>query len=146
MQELSGQLQELQDKGYHQLRVHEDAIPKTAFRTRYGHFESTVMPFELTNAPAVFMDLMIQSKDEHEVHLKLVLESLRKEKLYAKFSKCELWLEEVHFLGHVVNHSIFTLLNSLTSLTERNQKYEWSVELEEAFQILKNDLCEIKRM
>ncbi|GJX24050.1 putative reverse transcriptase domain-containing protein [Tanacetum coccineum] len=154
--------------GYHQLRVHEDAIPKTAFRTRYRHFESTVMPFGLTNAPAVFMDLMKQvckpylgkfvivfiddvlayskSKEEHEVHLKLVLESLRKEKPYAKFSKCELWLEEVHFLGHVVNHNIFTLLNSLTSLTERNQKYEWSVEQEEAFQTLKNDLCEIKRM
>ncbi|GJY97632.1 putative reverse transcriptase domain-containing protein [Tanacetum coccineum] len=116
--------------GYHQLRVHEDAIPKTAFRTRYGHFESTVMPFGLTNAPAVFMDLMnrvckpylgrfvivfiddilaySKSKEEHEVHLKLVLESLRKEKLYAKFSKCEFWLEEVHFLGHVVNHNVFT--------------------------------------
>ncbi|GJZ65541.1 retrovirus-related pol polyprotein from transposon TNT 1-94 [Tanacetum coccineum] len=127
MQELSEQLQELEDKGYHQLRVHEDAIPKTAFRTRYGHFESTVMPFGLTNAPAVFMDLMnrvckpylgrfvivfiddilaySKSKEEHEVHLKLVLESLRKEKLYAKFSKCEFWLEEVHFLGHVVNHN-----------------------------------------
>ncbi|GJS45966.1 putative reverse transcriptase domain-containing protein [Tanacetum coccineum] len=129
MQELSRQLQELEDKGYHQLRVHEDVISKTVFQTRYGHFESTVMPFGLTNAPAVFMDLMNQvckpylgkfaivfiddvlsyskSKEEHEVHLNLVLESLRKEKLYAKFSKCELWLEEVHFLGHVVNHNIF---------------------------------------
>ncbi|GJZ72499.1 putative reverse transcriptase domain-containing protein [Tanacetum coccineum] len=89
--------------GYHQLQVHEDDILKTAFRMRYGHFESTVMPFGLNNAPAVFMDLMnrvckpylgrfvivfiddtlaySKSKEEHEVHLKLVLESLRKEKL-----------------------------------------------------------------
>ncbi|GJT93228.1 putative reverse transcriptase domain-containing protein [Tanacetum coccineum] len=113
--------------GYHQLRVHEEDIPKTAFRTRYGHFEFTVMPFGLTNAPAVFMDLMnrvckpyldkfvivfiddiliySKSKEEHEVHLRLVLELLRKEKLYAKFSKCEFWLQEVHFLGHVVNQN-----------------------------------------
>ncbi|GKD98059.1 putative reverse transcriptase domain-containing protein, partial [Tanacetum coccineum] len=153
--------------GYHQLRVHEDVILKTAFQTRYRHFESTVMPFGLTNVPAIFMDLMnrvcklylgsfvivfiddildySKSKEEHEVHLKLVLESLRKEKLYAKFSKCKFWLEDVHFLGHVVNHNIFIanffrLLNPLTSLTKRNQKYEWSVEQEEAFQTLKNDL------
>ncbi|GJS24991.1 putative reverse transcriptase domain-containing protein [Tanacetum coccineum] len=95
------------------------------------------------------------SKEEHEVHLKLVLESLRKEKLYVKFSKCGFWLEEVHFLGHVVNHNAITwtrvrvrLLNPLTSLTERNQKYEWNVEQEEDFQTLKNDLCDtpIKRM
>nr|GEX58308.1 putative reverse transcriptase domain, ribonuclease H-like domain, aspartic peptidase domain protein [Tanacetum cinerariifolium] len=113
--------------GYHQLRVHEDAILKTTFRMRYRNFESTVMPFGLTNAPAVFMDLMnwvckpyldkfvivfiddilIYSKtnEEREVHLKLVFESLRKEKLYSKLSKCEFWLEEVHFLGHVVNHN-----------------------------------------
>ncbi|GJY60533.1 putative reverse transcriptase domain-containing protein [Tanacetum coccineum] len=111
MQELSGQLQELEDKGKFVIVFIDDVLAYS------------------------------KSKEEHEVHLKLVLESLRKEKLYAKFSKCELWLEEVHFLGHVVNHNIFTLLNSLTSLTERNQKYEWSVEQEEAFQTLKNDLC-----
>ncbi|GJW66068.1 putative reverse transcriptase domain-containing protein [Tanacetum coccineum] len=111
--------------GYHQLRVHEDDMPKTAFRTRYGHFEFTVMPFVLTNAPAMFMDLMnrvcrsyldkfvivfiddilIYSKtqEEHVEHLRLVLELLKKEKLYAKFSKCEFWLREVQFLGHVIN-------------------------------------------
>ncbi|GJT51429.1 putative reverse transcriptase domain-containing protein [Tanacetum coccineum] len=81
--------------GYHQLRVHEEDIPKTTFRTRYEHFEFTVMPFGLTNAPT--------SKEDHEVHLKLVLELLRKESLFAKFSKCDFWLQEVHFLGHVIN-------------------------------------------
>ncbi|GKA30280.1 putative reverse transcriptase domain-containing protein [Tanacetum coccineum] len=95
--------------GYHQLRVHEDDIPKTAFRTRYGHFEFMVMPFGLTNAPAVFMGfnepIYSKSKDEHEVHLRLVLELLKKEELYAKFSKCKFWLQEVQFLGHMVNQN-----------------------------------------
>ncbi|GJZ13854.1 putative reverse transcriptase domain-containing protein [Tanacetum coccineum] len=81
--------------GYHQLRVHEDDIPKTAFKTRYGHFEFTIMPFGLTNAPA--------TREEHKMHLGLVLELLKKEKLYAKFSKCKFWLREVQFLGHVIN-------------------------------------------
>ncbi|GJU50087.1 putative reverse transcriptase domain-containing protein [Tanacetum coccineum] len=111
--------------GYHQLRVREQDIPKTAFRTRYGHYEFQVMPFGLTNAPAVFMDLMnrvckpyldkfvivfiddilIYSKDEreHEEHLKEILELLKKEKLYAKFSKCEFWIPKVQFLGHVID-------------------------------------------
>ncbi|KAJ0883873.1 putative nucleotidyltransferase, Ribonuclease H [Helianthus annuus] len=111
--------------GYHQLRVRNEDISKTAFRTRYGHYEFLVMPFGMTNAPAVFMDLMnrvckpyldkfvivfiddiliySKSQEEHERHLRLILELLRNEKLYAKFSKCDFWLREVHFLGHVVN-------------------------------------------
>ncbi|GJZ62936.1 putative reverse transcriptase domain-containing protein [Tanacetum coccineum] len=89
--------------GYHQLRVREEDIPKTAFRTRYGHYEFQVMPFGLTNAPAVFMDLMNRNKKEHEEHLKQILELLKKEKLYAKFSKCEFWIPKVQFLGHVID-------------------------------------------
>ncbi|GKD89597.1 putative reverse transcriptase domain-containing protein, partial [Tanacetum coccineum] len=91
--------------GYHQLQVHEVSIQKTAFRTRYGHFESTV---NLSSYSLMTFWPTQSTKEEHEVHLKLVLESLRNEKLYAKFSKCEFWLEEVHFLGHVVNHNVFT--------------------------------------
>ncbi|GKB33878.1 reverse transcriptase domain-containing protein [Tanacetum coccineum] len=147
--------------GYHQLRVHEDDIPKTAFRTRYGHFEFTVMPFGLTNAPVVFMDLMnrvcklyldkfvivfiddiliySKTKEDHEVHLGLVLELLRKEKLYAKFSKCEFWLQDVHFLGYVVNQNG---IHVDPRKIEANQKYVWGVEQEEAFQTLKNNLCD----
>ncbi|GKB47560.1 reverse transcriptase domain-containing protein, partial [Tanacetum coccineum] len=144
---LSGQLKELQDKcfirprsstwgalffskidlwsGYHQLRVHEDDIPKTAFRTRYGHFEFTIMPFGLTNVPTIFMELMnrvcrpyldkfvivfiddiliyYKTQEEHVEHLRLVLELLKKGKLYAKFSDSEFWLREVQFLRHVIN-------------------------------------------
>ncbi|GJT30553.1 putative reverse transcriptase domain-containing protein [Tanacetum coccineum] len=111
--------------GYHQLRVREEDIPKTAFRTRYGHYEFQVMPFRLTNAPKVFMDLMnrvckpyldrfmivfiddiliySKSRKEHEGHLKLILKLLKEEELYAKFSKCEFWLSKVQFLGHVID-------------------------------------------
>ena len=100
-------------------------MPKTAFRTRYGHYEFVVMSFGLTNAPAAFMSLMNEifkpyldlfvivfiddilvyskSKKEHEEHLRMVLEMLREKKLYAKFSKCEFWLDAVSFLGHVVS-------------------------------------------
>nr|GEZ43027.1 putative reverse transcriptase domain-containing protein [Tanacetum cinerariifolium] len=85
--------------GYHQLRFREEDIPKTAFRTRYGHYEFQVMPFRLTNAPAVFMDLM----NRHEEHLKAILELLKKEELYAKFSKCEFWIPKVQFLSHVID-------------------------------------------
>ncbi|GJV79352.1 putative reverse transcriptase domain-containing protein [Tanacetum coccineum] len=138
---------------YHQLRVHGEDIPKTAFRTRYGHFEFTVMPFGLINASAVFTDLM--NREEHEVHLKLVLELLKKEKLFVKFSKCEFWLKEVHFLGHVVNSNgihvdpskieavtNWKIAKPLTSLTQKNQKYEWAREQEEAFQTLKENFLQ----
>nr|GEX83287.1 putative reverse transcriptase domain-containing protein [Tanacetum cinerariifolium] len=90
--------------GYHQLRVREEDIPKTAFRTRYGHYEFQVMPFGLTSAPVVFMDLMNWDEKEHEEHLKEILELLKKEELYAKFSKCEFWIPKVHFLGHVIDN------------------------------------------
>ncbi|GKA04191.1 putative reverse transcriptase domain-containing protein, partial [Tanacetum coccineum] len=111
--------------GYHELRVRDADIPKTVFRTRYGHYEFQVMPFGLTNAPAVFMDLMnrvcrpyldkfvivfiddiliySKTKEEHDAHLRLILELLKEEKLYAKFSKCDFWLSKVQFLGHVID-------------------------------------------
>nr|GEV13335.1 putative reverse transcriptase domain-containing protein [Tanacetum cinerariifolium] len=112
--------------GYHQLRVRKEDIPKTAFRTRYGHYEFQVMPFGLTNAPTIFMDLKnrvckpyldkfvivfindiliySENKEEHEEHLKLILELLKKEEFYAKFSKCEFWIPKVQFLGHVIDN------------------------------------------
>ncbi|GJX30060.1 putative reverse transcriptase domain-containing protein [Tanacetum coccineum] len=110
---------------YHQLRVHKEDIPRTAFRTRYGHYEFQVMPFGLTNAPAVFMDLInwvcipyldkfvivfiddiliyLKDKEEHEEHLRLILELLKKGELYAKFSMCEFWIPKVQFLEHVID-------------------------------------------
>ncbi|KAG8498943.1 hypothetical protein CXB51_005314 [Gossypium anomalum] len=75
-------------------------VPKTAFRTWYGHYEFLVMPFGLTNAPAAFMDLM--NWEEHDEHLRVLLQILRQKQLYAKLSKCVFWLYEVMFLGHVV--------------------------------------------
>ncbi|GJY16454.1 putative nucleotidyltransferase, ribonuclease H [Tanacetum coccineum] len=239
MQELSVQLQELQDKGlirpshspwgapvlfvknkdgalhmcidYRELNKFtiKNRYPllriDDLFDQLYEHFEFTVMPFGLTNAPAVFMDVMnrvckpyldkfvivfiddilvySKSKDEHEVHLRLVLELLKKEELYAKFSKCEFWLQELQFLGHVVNQNgihmdpskieavknwkapttpseirsflgladyyrrfipnFSKIAKPLTLLTRKNKNYEWGVEQEEAFQTLKDNLCNV---
>ncbi|KAI5313326.1 hypothetical protein L3X38_042500 [Prunus dulcis] len=111
--------------GYHQLRVREEDVLKTTFRTRYGHYEFLVMPFGLTNAPDAFMDLMnrvfrryldrfvivfiddillySKSQKAHMKHLDVVLKTLRRRQLYAKFSKCQLWLDRVSFLGHVIS-------------------------------------------
>ncbi|KAM1003288.1 hypothetical protein ACFX2C_003633 [Malus domestica] len=111
--------------GYYQLKIKSEDVPKTAFRTRYGHYEFLVMPFKLTNAPADFMDLMnrvfqpyldkfvivfiddilvySKSRAEHVRHLKLVLKSLREHQLYAKFSKCQFCLDQVALLGHVIS-------------------------------------------
>jgi hypothetical protein len=111
--------------GYHQLRIRPSNIPKTAFVTKYGLNEFTVMSFGVTNAPAFFMNLMnsvfmdyldkfvvvfiddiliySQSEEEHVDHLKMVLQRLRDHQLYAKLSKCEFWINEVMFLGHIIN-------------------------------------------
>lgn len=111
--------------GYHQIRIKEEDIPKTAFRTRYGHYEFTVMPFGLCNAPATFQrlmndvfreqldrfvivyldDILIYSRtwEEHKNHVRQVLEILRQHKLYAKRSKCTFVVQEVDFLGYIVS-------------------------------------------
>ncbi|GJU05870.1 putative reverse transcriptase domain-containing protein [Tanacetum coccineum] len=158
--------------GYHQLRVRDEDIPKTAFRTRYGHYEFQVMPFGLTNAPAIFMDLMnrvckpyldkfvivfiddiliySRNKEEHANHLRIILELLKKEKLYAKFSKCDFWISIVQFLRHLIDSQglhvdpakIEAISKSLTELTQKNKKYIWGEDQESAFQLLKQKLCE----
>nr|GEU64088.1 putative reverse transcriptase domain-containing protein [Tanacetum cinerariifolium] len=159
--------------GYHQLRIKEEDIPITAFRTWYSHYEFRVMPFSLTNTPA--------SKEEHEEHLETILELLKKEQLYVKLSKCDFWLESVQFLGHLIDSEGvhvdpakiiaiknwatpttptkvrqflglagyyqrfikgFSLISKpLTKLTQKNKKFEWETEAEEAFQTLKQKLC-----
>ncbi|GJT21445.1 putative reverse transcriptase domain-containing protein [Tanacetum coccineum] len=148
--------------GYHQLRVREEDISKTAFRTRYGHYE-------------------FQNKQEHEEHLKIILELLKKEELYAKFSKCEFWIPKVQFLGHVIDNKgihvdpakiesvkdwaspktpteirqflglagyyrrfiegFSKIAKPMTKLTQKKVKFEWGDKQEAAFQLLKQKLC-----
>nr|GEU81106.1 hypothetical protein [Tanacetum cinerariifolium] len=171
MRELSVQLQELLEKGFihprdHQLRIKEDDIPMTAFRTRYGHYEFQVIPFGLTNAPAVFMDLMnrvckpyldkffivfiddilvySKEKEEHKKYLKIILKLLKKERLCAMFSKCDFWLDSIQFLGHVIDRSgvhvdpskIKAIKSWVAPTTPTEGKEE-----KEAFQTLKQKLC-----
>ncbi|KAJ9561478.1 hypothetical protein OSB04_006638 [Centaurea solstitialis] len=176
--------------GYHQLKVREEDIPKTAFRSRYGHYEFLVMSFGLTNAPAAFMDsmnrvckpyldefvivfiddILIYSKaaEEHGDHLRKVLEMLKRERLYAKFSKCEFWLKEVQFLGHILTQEgikespkspsevrnflgladyyrrfiehFSAIAMPLTALTKKDVKFEWTSTCERAFNKLKGKL------
>jgi hypothetical protein len=111
--------------GYHQLRIKEDDVPKTAFKTRFGLYEFTVLPFGLRNAPGVFMslmngvfreyldkfvqvfidDILIYSRtmEEHDEHLRLVLQCLQENKLYGKMSKCSFYQSRIHYLGHVIS-------------------------------------------
>nr|GEX50092.1 putative reverse transcriptase domain-containing protein [Tanacetum cinerariifolium] len=161
--------------GYHQLRAREEDILKTAFKTRYGHYEFQVMPFGLTNAPAVFMDLMnrvckpyldkfvivfiddiliySKNKQEHKEHLKIILELLKKEQLYAKFSKCEFWIPKVQFIGHMIDsqglagyyrrfiEEFLKIARLMTKLTQNKVKFNWGDKQEAAFQIIKQKLC-----
>nr|GFC40841.1 putative reverse transcriptase domain-containing protein [Tanacetum cinerariifolium] len=152
----------------------DEDIPKTAFRTRYKHYEFQVMPFGLINAPAVFMDLMnrvcklyldkfiivfiddiliySRNKEEYVNHLRIILELLRNEKLYAKFSKCELWIHIVQFLGHVIDsrglHVDLTKIEVVknwktpTTPTEKHKKYIWKEDQDSASQLLKQKLYE----
>ncbi|GJS49169.1 reverse transcriptase domain-containing protein [Tanacetum coccineum] len=153
--------------GYNQLRVRDEDIPNTAFRTRYGYYEFQVMPFGLTNAPTVFMDLMnrvckpyldkfvivlindiliySKSEGEHAEHLKLILELLKKEELYAKFLKCEFWISNVQFRCHVIDskgiHVDPTKIESIKDWASPKTPTEIHQFLEAAFQLLKKKLC-----
>ncbi|GJY66642.1 hypothetical protein Tco_0468880 [Tanacetum coccineum] len=127
--------------GYHQLRVREQDIPKTAFQTRYGHYK-------------------FQDEKEHEEHLKAILELLKKEKLYAKFSKCEFWIPKVQFLGHVIDsrgihvdpakiESIKDWASPKTPTKIRQFlgiKFVWGVKEENAFQLIKQKFAQFSAL
>ncbi|XP_024013310.1 uncharacterized protein LOC112087599 [Eutrema salsugineum] len=190
--------------GYHQIRIAEEDISKTAFRTRYGHYEFVVIPFGLTDAPAVFMKLMndifrehldkcvivfiddilvySRSEREHEWHLGMIVQKLRDQQLFAKLSKCSFWQRKMGFLGHIVSEegvavdpekiiavtewpvpksvtevrsflglagyyrkivpNFSRIFKPLTSLTEKNVKFEWTDKRSQRFEELKQKLIE----
>jgi hypothetical protein len=185
--------------GYHQIKIHLKDVPKTAFSTRSGLYEYLVISFGLTNALAHFMylmnfifmseldkfvvifidDILVYSKneEEHEQHLRLILQRLRDHQLYAKFSKCAFWLKEVPFLGHIISAegievdsskvqevldwksprsvtqirsflrlagyycrfipNFSKIAKPMTKLLEKEAKFKWSLQCEEAFLTLK---------
>ncbi|GJV04038.1 putative reverse transcriptase domain-containing protein [Tanacetum coccineum] len=153
--------------GYHQLRVKDEDIPKTSFRTRYGHYKFQVMPFDM-----FIDDILIYSrnKEEHADYLRIILELLKKEKLYAKFSKCDFWISIVQFLGHMIYsqgihidpakiEAVKNWVPPTTPIEVRKflglvgyyrrffedckaKKYIWGENQESAFQLLKQKLCE----
>ncbi|GJS52465.1 reverse transcriptase domain-containing protein [Tanacetum coccineum] len=145
--------------GYHKLIVRNEDITKTAFRTRYGHYEFQVMPFGLTNAPAVFMDLMnrvckpyldkfvivfiddiliySRNKEEHANHLRIILELLKRENIYAKLSKCDFWIHIVQFLGHLIDSQGLHVDPAKIEAVKN-----WGEDQESDFQLLKQKLCE----
>nr|GFA33225.1 putative reverse transcriptase domain-containing protein [Tanacetum cinerariifolium] len=185
MKDLSEQLKELSDKGFIRPSSSPWGAPVLFVKKKDGSFRMyidyrelnklTDIPFGLTNAPAVFMDLMnrvckpyvdkfvivfiddilIYSKDEkkYEEHLKAILELLKKEELYAKFSKCEFWNPKVQFLGHVIDsqdlvgyyrrfiEGLSKIAKPMTKLTQKKVKFEWGDKQEAAFQLLKQKLC-----
>ena len=133
--------------GYHQLKVKDNDISKTAFCTRYSYYEFVVMPFGVTNAPIICMDLMnmvfrafldsfvivfindiliySRNQEEHEMHLRLILQTLRDKQLYAKFSKCEFWVDRVVILGHVISiEEIHVNLKKIKAVSYRGNSCE----------------------
>eukprot|EP00253_Pinus_taeda_P030099 PITA_30099 len=150
--------------GYHQIRIKDEDIAKTAFRTRYGHYEFVVLPFGLTNAPATFMclmngifhpyldqfmlifidDILIYSRtiEEHHEHLRIVLQTLREHQLYAKFSKCDFFKAEIQYLGHVITKDGIAVdpekIKAIMEWLKKGKLFHWTPNCQKSFEQLKH--------